>query len=333
MKYCSAPWDSIHINSLGNVGLCVCPVWQNHGLSGNITKTPLRKIFASATVKKFRQSIVDQKFNYCNTNTCTNFWRMDEVDDFDFTDHLPDLPTTVMLQIERNCNLRCESCRLSNIYSNKINPRIQSILTALSTEYATFDKKVNVFIDGMGEVFVSPSYLEWLNSDTVPKCFNFNIYSNGNLITKNKELIKKLQNQIEVVQISFDAATNETYKIVRGGDFDLVKNGVKLLRELDIPVWTQYVVQNRNYREILDYVKLCQELGVERIGLQIIFRWGHMSDEWWNNNKLDNNPNIDYEFLLPALEQIKNIPNCELSGGLENIITNKDTVPIHFRSV
>ena len=78
------------------------------------------------------------------------------------------------------------------------------------------------------------------------------------------DLIVKLhnRNQLHSLVISFDAATSETYKEVRGGNFDLVQKGVIQLRQHDILVGTSYVVQYSNYLEILDYVKLCKELDV-----------------------------------------------------------------------
>ena len=44
-----------------------------------------------------------------------------------------------------------------------------------------------------------------------------------------------------------------------------------------------------------------------------------MTTDWWHHNRLDNNLNVDYNFLIPALKEFKNTPNSSICGGLETI--------------
>ena len=46
--------------------------------------------------------------------------------------------------------------------------------------------------------------------------------------------------------VSFDAATSSTYKDIRGGNFDLVVEGVRQMVEEGIKVSTQFVAQYKN---------------------------------------------------------------------------------------
>ena len=51
-----------------------------------------------------------------------------------------------------------------------------------------------------------------------------------------------------------------------------------------------------------------------------------MSNEWWQENQIDNNPTVDYNFLINALNIIKkDNQQFGLCGGLENLIATKST--------
>lgn len=319
MKFCSAPWDTIHILENGAVGSCLCPGWNNKGPAGNILYNSLNDIFKSVSVLNFRDSIVDQSFKYCNS-MCGKLWNLDQVETF--STNTPTLPTTIYLQIDKNCNLRCASCRTGNIYSPQVDPKVEKILTALLDEYQDFTEPVLLYCDGVGDIFASAAYQQFMRSDRLPKCFKFCFTTNGNLLSKNMDLmtILKEKDQLNTVVVSFDAATKETYKDVRGGNFELVISGVKQLIAMGVLVTTQNVVQQRNYLEILDYVKLGKELGVTFIGMQAINRFPHITDAWWNANRLTDNPNVDINFLITALQEIKQDPQCGICGDLEAII-------------
>ena len=327
-KYCSAPWSTIHIDQIGLISSCFCNAWHQKGYNGNILTTPLRELFNNDWQEEFRQSILDQSFSWCRKDICVDFYRMDPVETWDFLPKLPQLPTTIQLQIDNNCNLKCEICRPKNIYYPKIRSTAYKILERLIEEYRDFTDKVHIHCDGYGDVFASPTYLEFLNRDDLPKCFYFSIQTNGNLVTKNIDVITKIKNQIQMVEVSLDAATDETYKLVRGGNFKQVKDGIKLLKELGITVWTQYVVYQKNYLEILDYIELCKQLGVDKICLQSVAKMRHMTNEWWAENTLETNKNIDYSFLFSVIEQVKQDPQIEVSGGFEYLLENKKVITL-----
>ena len=328
-KYCSSPWNTIHIKETGAISSCFCGDWHQKGLNGNLLTTPLTELFNNVWQDQFRQSIVNQTFKWCRTDTCVDFYRMSNVDNFNFLPKTPILPTTIQLQIDMNCNLKCAICRNKNIYSPDINKKAYSILEKLIDEYKDFDQKVNIHCDGSGYVFASAAYLKFFNQNDLPNCFHFNIQTNGNLITKNKELIEKLRTHIEMVEVSLDAATDETYKEVRGGNLSVVTKGIKFLKSQGITVWTQYVVHQKNYKEILDYVKLCKDLAVDKICLQVVIRLPFMTADWWNANTIENNPNIDSEFLVSTVSALKKDPQIEISGGFEYMLSNKNIINLH----
>jgi MoaA/NifB/PqqE/SkfB family radical SAM enzyme len=228
------------------------------------------------------------------------------------------------VQIDSNCNLKCGSCRNEVIWSKPANPTAEKILNRLIEEYQDFNEPVWFQCDGTGDIFASTAYLNFFNSDRLPKCFQFNLTTNGNLVTKNLDVLEKIKDQIFSVCVSFDAATPETYKDIRGGKFDLIVAGVKAMKNMGIyRVNTSFVTQKKNYLELLDHYNMCKELGINYSGLSKMDRWLHMSDTWWEENRLDNNPTIDYDFLIHALKTIKQDPKFGLCGGLENLIATK----------
>jgi hypothetical protein len=45
-----------------------------------------------------------------------------------------------------------------------------------------------------------------------------------------------------------------------------------------------------------------------------------MSPEYWNANKLEDNPNIDYNLLVESLREFSTTYNGTMSGGLLKLI-------------
>jgi MoaA/NifB/PqqE/SkfB family radical SAM enzyme len=322
LNYCSSPWDTVFIFSSGQVAPCLCGVWHYLGVSNeSLLDTPLDKICQTEKFQNMRSSIEDQSFKYCNKRECSKLHNLDQVSQL--PSNYLSLPTTLNLGIDKNCNLKCESCRTTNIYSKDININAKKILDTLVDTYQNFEHPVLIYCDAIGDIFASSAYREFFLRDNLPKCFKFCIQTNGNLITKNLDLIDKIRDQIDIFIVSFDAATPKTYKVVRGGIFESVVAGVESLVERNIKVTTQFVIQQANYKEVLEYYKLCKQLGVSHIGVQKLDRWQHMTNTWWSLNRLDTNPTIDNNQLIQDLTEISQDPAAGLCGGLKNLIATK----------
>ena len=322
-KFCDSPWTTVNITGNGDVRLCLCPVWPvaDKGLIGNLYERSLQSMFETGWIEEFRNSILDQSFRYCNTGTCGKVWQLDRVESLDVAQTYQTLPTKLMFQnIDRTCNLSCASCRLKTEYSHLINTNAQALLNFIKEAYRDFKHPVLVSGDGQGDVFSSAAYREFLNSDDLPECFEFAFLTNGTLLTKNLDLLERRRNKLHTLTVSFDAATPETYKRVRGANFNIVLDGVRAAIDMGINITTMFVLQRENYQEVLAYRDLCQELGVTFIGMKKIRRWGHMSDQWWEYNRIDNNPAVDIMQLIPSLEEFKNTPNTGVDGDIETIL-------------
>lgn len=321
LKFCSQPWDIVNISNDGSVGSCICYAWNHSKPMGNLLDNPLSEIINSSVAQKFKTSILDQSFSLCNPVLCPQLDNLQFVDNLQNID-VPQLPTTLALGIDSSCNLKCASCRNFQTYSTDVNPNAQLILDQLCKEYQNFNQPVYVYGDGSGDCFASAAWREFLNRDDLPNCFRFNLTTNGNLLTKNLDLIHKIKPQLHSVIVSLDAATADTYKKVRGGNFDLVLAGIRELVNLDIPVHTQFVLQYLNYQELNQYQQLTMSLGTATFGLQKLFRWPHMSNQWWLENQLENNKKIDQDLLLNSLRQVTADPRCLKGTGVDFFLKN-----------
>lgn len=322
MKICSSPWTTVSVNSFGNVFSCLCPEWTNNKTLGNLHFQSLEEIYTnSLALIELRQSIETNNYTYCNSNICpvpmsinTHPYAIDKS-----TLCRQKLPSVIMLSLDYNCNLKCPSCRNERIFSKNLDPGVSFVLNSLSNSYKKYTHKCQVFCDGSGDVFASLAYQNFLFGEDLPECFSFMITTNGNLITKNLDKIIKIKNQVEGFVVSLDASTEQTYKKVRGGDFNIVLNGVKSLVDAGIKVYLQFVLQQDNYKELLQYKQIANDLNIG-YGVQMIRRWDHMSDQQWKNSDIFSNPAIDLENLQQCLKVLDQDITCNLDGGILTLI-------------
>jgi MoaA/NifB/PqqE/SkfB family radical SAM enzyme len=331
LKYCSAPYEIVNIHESGDVKFCLCGSWAETpaNLLGNYhDAVSLRELFRSDQALRFRQTVTDQSYEFCYRNRCPNIHDLADIVDFSEINHTPDLPVWVVLNIDENCNLKCGSCRDHLIWSKTINLRAQSILQKLICEYQNYAHTVRIRADGSGDIFVSEAYRDFFMSAELPECFEFEFTTNGNLITKNLDIIDKLGDQLSSVTITFDAATPETYKTVRGGKFQLILDGVRALVQRGITVTASFVAQRDNYSELLMYRDLCKSLGVSHMGASVIQRWPHQTDAYWHRHCLTDNPEVDHAWLISALRELKSDAQCQLDGGLEKILLDHQGIKV-----
>jgi len=91
-RFCSSPWNTVSITNdnrpgrprQGDVEMCLCRDWQTSEPIGNIFDKPLSEIFNDVIATKFRNTIVDQSFSYCDTNICGRYWEMKKVVSLDY---------------------------------------------------------------------------------------------------------------------------------------------------------------------------------------------------------------------------------------------------------
>jgi hypothetical protein len=69
-----------------------------------------------------------------------------------------------------------------------------------------------------------------------------------------------------------------------------------------------------HYRDLLGYKELADKYA-SYYGIQLLDRREHMSDAWWEHNRIANNPAVDYAKLKEDLTILKSDRRCGFDGG------------------
>lgn len=310
MKLCTSPWTTVTIDMNGDVKPCLCADWNTVGIIGNLLNNSLSEIIDSSTLNAFKSKILNNDYSMC-TDVCA------------FKNHIVDknvnvineykFPNKILLAIDQNCNLACESCRSHNIFSTKINHNANEILEKIYHFY--YDKPIELQFDGAGDLFASKAYQTFLQK-RFEKNFKFHIITNGNLITKQESIIENIKDNILSIDISLDAAYAETYKKTRGGVFELVKEGIKMCVSKGIKVNLSFVVQSKNYQELKKCWELGVKLGCHSIMFHMVRRWHHMTDSWWEQNSIENLSKSHRQILYDQLSFLKNVKKIVTSDNI-----------------
>ena len=305
-KFCSVPWDTIQIDEDGDVMLCGCQQHMPY-VVGNIYQSSLTEIWKGPIANMVRDSVAAGDFTYCA-------WSCPHLNILvDRPDRLPDLstfPLIVKIDLDRSCNLKCPSCRL-DVIIEKNGPRIDKQKAVyneiVSWALAHPKQTVTVIPVASGEIFASHSGLAFLESLRNYPLDNLKVRltSNGTLIAKNQDLIKQLESVITKWSISLDAATEDTYTRVRGGDWSALLEGLDVIQPWHGDrLQLNFCIQRDNYQEIESFAELANQYGAF-IQYQKLMDWGHQSVEWIKSNNVFNRTTQTFDQVLDRLAKVK----------------------------
>jgi len=171
-------------------------------------------------------------------------------------------PKLVTLTTTLRCNYRCWMCYQKEFKGDmdwRIVERLEHVLP--------FVKTLQIF---GGEPLVY-SRLDDLCKLAGDSFCELELITNGSLLDeKRRELL--LDNNARLIKISMEAATQETYKSIRGGDLKQVLTNVSnLAKERDArglkhpDIQTNFVAMRRNIEELPDFIRLAAEAGIDRV--------------------------------------------------------------------
>ena len=184
-------------------------------------------------------------------------------------------PGRVHFYYTTRCNLNCTHCFSKDIteYGNEL----------------TFDEKIKMLNEmrelgiteiliGGGEPFTKSDF-----PDFVEACLDYNfvtkVFTNGLLLSD--ELIDRMSSwKIRYLSISVDGYSNEEYALVRGIDngIDIIKKRIKKLKEkCTYPIAISITVNSHNYQFPCDFLRLADELGVDRIKVRPVKPGGNVN--------------------------------------------------------
>jgi MoaA/NifB/PqqE/SkfB family radical SAM enzyme len=238
----------------------------------------------------------------------------------------------VQLNHDPTCNLACPSCR-TEIIAAKAEDQ-DTYAQAAERVILPLLRRVNgqSYISGGGEAFASRHYrsiLGAINRKDFPG-LNLHLITNGLLVTPQRWAeYPHLPEMIDVLSVSIDAARPETYERLRRpakwpallGNLEVMASmrRARKIRRFQL----NFVVQEDNFREILEFVTLGKRLAADNIWFQRLTNYGAFDEGSFTRADVTSprhpehaalleilrdpilrQPGIDIEMLMPLLPEI-----------------------------
>lgn len=269
MKICRQALYVQIIDGIGTVRACG---WAGYYLLGNLRDNTMSEVFNSEAAKRFRQTLIDGTYDYCNEENCP--YMANNILDSQLIeiDEIPEYPEIVSLAYDRRCNYHCTCC-ISRC-DDKMNPDVQKKIEQEIRTALPFVKEFSA--NGLGEFFVSDSMIK-LVSEWEPEKIEhaeFGLETNGSLFNKeNWEKIKNIGNARLSVTVTVHSFDEAAYQYLSGTKIEIdriIENLIfmKQLREegkidfLEIAM----VMQERNFRTLPEFIDRClNEFGADRV--------------------------------------------------------------------
>ena len=177
-------------------------------------------------------------------------------------------PFALYLEVTSMCNLRCKHCLFGydeNNYSANDDMSKEEILKLI--DYMV-EKHEVCFVNIMGkEPFMHKEILQIIEY-IKNKNLYLQIQTNGTLITHQiaEKLFDILDKKNDIIHISVDGALEHIHDDIRGkGNFQKVKNVIKMFTEKNYNVLLAYTINSINLSTTELLYELCNELGVKSV--------------------------------------------------------------------
>ena len=276
---CPRPYDTVLIDKQGSCYLCECTAWLPQS-AGNLHIQPLEDIVNSSMAGQLRSSVADGSYRYCNNKQCS--YLLDNREETKKWKTV--LPTKqikhIRLAIDDSCNLSCPSCRTHQIFErDKFQLRKKYALADKIVEYVKKQShNINVHVGSDGDPFASLVYRYFVKSIKDLHNVRFTIQTNGLLIKKMYHRYTEFFEKLDILNISIDGATKQTYESLRrGGSYEKIIENLESAKDLKQKYGFQFifhfVVQVENYQEMPAIVDMAEKYGADRIWLNKITNW------------------------------------------------------------
>ena len=185
-------------------------------------------------------------------------------------------PSQVMVDLTEVCNLACIHCthpefKLSTVYGKRmLDPKFnKKMIEEVSTIGKGFTKYIRYTSNG--EPLVHPKSYEMIQDAVENSGTKVTLTTNGTLLNE-KRMFKILKTGLHMIDISTDAASNETYKKIRvGGDLDVTKSNILKLIKLreeaksKTKIIVSFVEQKENTHEVEDFKRYWESKNVDEV--------------------------------------------------------------------
>ncbi|SDG39464.1 SPASM domain-containing protein [Roseospirillum parvum] len=284
-QYCPHPWSKMDFQVDGAVTLC-CSAWMPASV-GDLFTDSVERLWNGPLAQDIRRTVADGSYRYCGKLACsfiTGRKLKTPPPDGPPPPRRQSGPSIVNLSFDKTCNLACPSCRPHPIaaredertrYDQVVEEKILPLLAEAR----------RVEITGSGDPFASKTFRRLLRRLDGPEHANLDIIlmTNGVLATEREwGRLGTVRQRIAEVNVSVDAARRETYDLLRrGGDFAALGHNLRHMAGLRAAGELRhlrlcFVVQAANFREMPDFVRWAEDLGVDAVHFQTLLDWGSM---------------------------------------------------------
>lgn len=285
-EFCYHPFNTVTIDHRGDCYVCVCQAWLPIPVGNIFDFESLDDIVQSPKAREIQASIIDGTYKYCDEKTCHLLIRNEMETKIS---HKPDGVNWINFAIDDSCNLQCPSCRTELIFHKEgedfdYRMRMTEHISKLIERHKFW---IKFTLSGDGDPFASHIYRNLLKNLHLTKenQVEIEIVTNGILVKTHWEEMPGVHQNVIRFRISYDAGSEEVYNITRrGGHWNKLVESTRYMVEWkqrtgsDIKIALNYVVQNNNYKDIVKFVKLAKDIGVDEIGFQKVTDWGKFID-------------------------------------------------------
>lgn len=272
MKVCKRALYAQVIDGIGTVRACS---WAGFYLLGNLRDNTMKEVFNSEAAKRFRQTLVDGTYDYCNEENCLYMANnnlesyMVEIDEF------PEYPEIVSLAYDRRCNYHCTCCASRS--DEKPDPNVEKKVESEIRAALPYVKEFSA--NGLGEFFVSDSMIRLVSEwrPEVKEQANFSLETNGSLFTpENWEKIKNIGDVHLDVAITVHSFDEAAYQWCSGTKLPVkrIEDNLRFVKKLRQEGKINFlelamVMQERNFRTLPEYIDRCiNEFGADVVRIR-----------------------------------------------------------------
>ena len=345
---CTVPFKHIEIHSNGAVSAC-CHTWLPAWV-GNLLEESVEDVINNGMRREIQELMRKGDFACCN-DQCpqlnsfmsggNDYWDITPLELFE--ERLAKGAMDIGFSYDLSCNLQCPSCRDNLILwrpddpddvdgqrIKQIHEQVKKLVDIMLTKHV----RVNLNITGSGDAFASPlywGYLVELASKPVPDNLRINLKTNGVMMTEeNWNAIKPLWPIISYLEVSVDAATEDTYKIVRkNGNFKRLKKNLEVFDNLrangcfpGMSSWqTNFIVQRDNFLELKEFIEWQLSFKSKpKVWTNLLAQWWHISDERFKGMAIWQEGHVNRNDLIEILKDpiFKN-PQIKL-GNMSSLV-------------
>jgi radical SAM protein with 4Fe4S-binding SPASM domain len=194
-------------------------------------------------------------------------------------------PDVIQLEVTPRCDLQCRFCALTSEKSQRAHERRDLTIEDLDRLAPVFEQASAVELTGFGELFCHPDPLATLRK---LRSFGLSVFAttNGQRLTPEISRAIAEERLLDLLTVSIDAAEEETYAKLRGGDWSrLTANLGALLQAKQAEkspwprIWFSFLGMKSNIEQLPRFIEMASTFDAERVILQHLTENRHFIGE------------------------------------------------------